>query len=186
MSSRVRIMLQDFANGTCWTGHQAFLALDGLFNNYVRQLSMLAKPPLEVPPGPRWQMALAMWEQMTSTLGNSYRFFVCRDNRKQDWRRSLCNPFFQGYGYRAHAKAKAVKKPKADVRTNTTYARAPRPGEDQWLERTLEQAAAERDRQVRTWGNGGLQVGQAGNAIPAGGREAQPPKRPKPRVGIWG
>jgi hypothetical protein len=222
MSSRVRLMLQDFANNTSHTGNSAFAVLKALYEDwtalvakprkssealmkrvsdknaaahpYIVQMferqpvgikpssikwegpgyymttvvttEHEAQPPPPLPKGPKWHVALEMWERLAATHNERFRLFVSRDNRKQVWRRSLCNPFFQGWGFKSRAlKPKAVKKAKP-------LPAATRGGIEYWtdlVDRTANLYAA------------------AGEAAPVAGRAQTPApaKPPKPRVGIW-
>jgi hypothetical protein len=204
MSSRVRMLWQDFSTGQALTGKAAFVALQAVYQNWVKAQTRSKKEiraiwhkvtPQEaeahpyvtenflvevpdcvwegpghyqqrqktqeiparilqpLPTGPKWLVAMEMWARLSPTYDRSYKLFVSRDGRKHAWRYSLCNPFFQGWGYKVRVpKPKKSKKP-INKLTGRTYA--------------LD------DFGERTYG--------AGLAAPV----ASTPKAVKPRVGIW-
>lgn len=215
MSSRVRIMFQDFANSMAWTGRRAYDMLEVLYQNWAKAQGRpqkrsrlylkkvlpnfaLANPflvqqlafqptdgttirwegpghymsltenyeePPKTPPklvsGPKWLRALEMWEQLSPTHSDRYRLFVARDNRKQAWRRSLCNPFFQNWGFKVRpAKTKKAKY----IKASTGLPPAPRHRDfvADWVDRHPTQTPV---------------------ATNAGYAPAV--KTPKPKVGIW-
>lgn len=121
-----------------------------------------AKALPELSKGPKWLRALEMWEQLSPTYSDRYRLFVARDNRKQAWRRSLCNPFFQAWGF----KVRPAKTKKAKFAVKTSGAVPPQRGRDfitDYLDRPNVPTAT------------GTIYGQG----------QTPVKAPKPKVGIW-
>lgn len=72
-----------------------------------------AVPPIqipELPSGPRWSVALEMWQRITPDLQGRYDLIVSRDNKRHSWRKSLCSPFATRWGY------KAKQKPKSNIK----------------------------------------------------------------------
>jgi hypothetical protein len=201
VSSRVRLMFQDYNNGVAHMGQQAYKILQGLYNNwekaqtktqkekrtiwvrttasfaadlpfmcnywdtipagrnvrwegpsfYREDMETVERPaqgPEPLAKGPKWLMALEMWERLSPSHNGRYRLFVSRDNRKQSWRHSLCNPFVQGWGFKPRvAKPNKLKKNIPAPTFGRSFA-------EEYLERTMAHT-------VKT------------------------PPKPKPRVGIW-
>ena len=138
----------------------------GFYHNVHENPITEAKAALaQLPKGPKWLVALEMWERLSPSYGDRLRLFVSRDNRKQTWRKSLCNPYYQQWGFKPRA-AKPLKPKKPKTRSSDGNFRAA-----DWLDRFANAGEAP----VRA------AAGQAGTGVAT----APATKPVKPRVGIW-
>lgn len=85
----------------------------GRYREIVELVDVPGKDVPALPPGPKWVQALEMWTRIQPTWGSRFRLFVSRDNKKHAWRLSLCNPYFQRWGFKAKKPPVQKKKKQA-------------------------------------------------------------------------